>query len=149
MAKSALIPAGFAFGSFGCRWWLHNLGGLQQRGQLVGTLPLVGVVAAAVVGVAGLGIDEAERRIRNLGGHGQPCLQRMIHVSCSASCARLPEPFRTLEHSILTCAARYTRTCAVAVAALPLGGLRWRDRSQTPLVAHNAPRNDDLHVSAV
>ena len=108
------------FGSFGCRWWLHNLGGLQQRGQLVGTLPLVGVVAAAVVGVAGLGIDEAERRICNLGGHGQPCLQRMIHVSCSASCARLPEPFRTLEHSILACAARYTRTCAVAVAALPL-----------------------------
>ena len=108
------------FGSFGCRWWLHNLGGLQQRGQLVGTLPLVGVVAAAVVGVAGLGIDEAERRFRNLGGHGQPCPQRMICVSCSASCARLPEPFRTLEGCVIACVASCARTCAVAVAALPL-----------------------------
>ena len=108
------------FGSFGCRWWLHNLGGLQQRGQLVGTLPLVGVVAAAVVGVAGLGIDEAERRFRDLGGRGQPCSQRMICVSCSASCARLPEPFRTLEGCIIACVASCARTCAVAVAALPL-----------------------------
>ena len=109
---------GFTY--FSCRWWLQQLGGRQQRGQLVGTLALVGVVAAAVVGVAGLGIDEAERRICDLGSRGRPCVQRMIRLSCSGSCARLPQAFRTLGGLILTCAPSCTRTCAVAVAALPL-----------------------------
>ena len=49
------------FRCFGCRWWLQQLGGLQQRGKLVATLAVVGVIAAVVVGDAGLGIDEAER----------------------------------------------------------------------------------------
>ena len=83
-------------------------------------LAVVGVVAAVVVGDAGLGIDEAERRFGDLGRRGQSCSQRVMVVSCSSSCARLPQAFSTLGGCILTYAARCTRTCAVAVVVCPL-----------------------------
>ena len=46
--------------------WLQQLGALQQRGQLVATLAVVGVIAAVGVGDAELGIDEAERRFGDI-----------------------------------------------------------------------------------
>ena len=54
------------FGCFGCRWWLQQLGGWQQRGQLFGTLAMVAVVAAVVAGAAWLSIDEAWLRFGDL-----------------------------------------------------------------------------------
>ena len=123
--------------------------GLQQRGKLFGTLAVVGGVAAVVVGDAGLRIDEAERRLCDLGRRGQPCSQRVIGVSCSGSCARLPKAFGTLGGLILTYAESCTRTCELAVAVCPLRRARCRDRSRSPLVAHNAPRNGDLHMCTV
>ena len=104
------------FGCFGCRWWLQQLGGWQRRGQLIGTLAMVAVVAAMVAVAAWLIIDEAARRFRDLGRRGRPCSRRMILVSCGGSCAPLPHAFRTFGGSIRTCVARHTRTYAVAVA---------------------------------
>ena len=104
------------FGCFGCRWWLQEHRGWQRRGQLFGMLVMVDVIAATVAGAAWLSIDEAERRFCDLGRCGRPCSRCMILVSCSGSCARLPQAFRTLGGSIRTCAARCTRTCAAAVA---------------------------------
>ena len=104
------------FGCFGCRWWLQELGGWQQRGQLFGTLATIHLVAAVVAGACWMIIDESELRFRDLGGCGRPCAV----VSCSGSCARLPEAFWTLGGSIRTCVSSRTRTCAAAVAAWPL-----------------------------
>ena len=84
------------FGCFGCIWWLQELGGWQQLGQLFGTLAVIDVIAATVAGAAWLSIDEAERRLCGLGHRGRPCSRRMILVSCSGSCVRLPEAFWTL-----------------------------------------------------
>ena len=124
------------FGCFGCRLWLQQLGGLQQRGKLVGTLAVVGVIAAVVVGGAGLGIDEAERRFGDIGRRGQSCSQRVIGVSCIGSCPRLPKAFSTLGGLIRTYVTRHTRTCASAVAVCPLRRARCRDRSRSSIVAH-------------
>ena len=104
------------FGCFGCRWWLQQLGEQQQRNQLFGTLTMVDVVA----GACWLLIDESELRFCDVGRCGRPCSRCAIFVSCSGSCARLPEAFWTLGGCILACAARRTRTCAAAVAAWPL-----------------------------
>ena len=108
------------FGCFGCMWWLQELGGWQRRGQLFGTLAMVDVIAATVADAAWLSIDEAERRFCDLSRRGRPCSRCMILVSCSGSCARLPQAFRTLGGSIRTCVASRTRTCAAAVATWPL-----------------------------
>ena len=108
------------FGCFGCRWWLQELGDWQRRGQLFGTLTMVAVVAAMVAVAAWSSIDEDEHRFCDLGRCGRPCSRCMILVSCSGSCARLPEAFWTLGSCILTCATRRTRTCAAAVATWPL-----------------------------
>ena len=108
------------FGCFGCIWWLQELGGCQQRGQLFGTLAMVVVIAAMVAVAAWLSIDEAERRFCYLSRGGRPCSRRMILVSCSGSCARLPQAFRTLGGSMLTCVTSCARICAVAVATWPL-----------------------------
>ena len=81
------------FGCFGCRWWLQELGDLQRHVQLFGTLAMLGLVAA-VVAVAGcMIIDEAERRFCDLGRRSRPRSRHVIVVSCSGSCARLPEAF--------------------------------------------------------
>ena len=66
------------FGCFTCRWWLQQLGGQQQRGQLFGTLTTVGVAAAVVAGDDGLCMDEAELRFGDLGRYGRSCLQRVM-----------------------------------------------------------------------
>ena len=81
---------------------------------------MVAVVAAVVAGACWLIIDEAERRFRDLGSHGRPCLRRMILVSCSGSYARLTEAFWTLGGCILTGVTRRTRAYAAAVARWPL-----------------------------
>ena len=49
-----------------------------------------------------------------------PRPRRMLLLSSGSSCARLPEPFRTLEGCIIACVASCARTCAVAVSAWPL-----------------------------
>ena len=108
------------FGCCGCIWWLQELGGWQQRGQLFGTLAMVAVIAAMVAVAACLLIDEAARRFCGLGRRGRPCSRCMIPVSCGGSCARLPHAFRTLGGSIRTCVMSCARTCAAAVAAWPL-----------------------------
>ena len=108
----------------GGRVWLlwlqmvvQEVGGCLQRGQLFGTLATVGVIAAVVAVAAWLSmVDEAERRFCGLSRCGRPCAV----VSCSGSCARLPEAFWTLGGCVLTYAVRRTRTCAAAVAAWPL-----------------------------
>ena len=99
---------------------VQEVGGYLQRGQLFSTLAMVGVVAAVVVGDAGLCIDEAERRFCDLAHRGRPCSRRTILLSCSGSRARLPEAFRTLDGFILACVASRTRACAAAVATWPL-----------------------------
>ena len=63
-----------AFGRFGGKWWLRELGGLLQRRQLVGMFALDRVAAAVVAGARWRGIDEAERRFRDLGGRRRPVL---------------------------------------------------------------------------
>ena len=108
------------FGCFGCIWWLQQLGEQQQRNQLFSMLAMVVLVAAVVVGACWLIIDEAERRVCDLGRHGRPCSRRMILVSCSGSCARLTEAFWTRDGCIFTCATRRTRACVAAVARRPL-----------------------------
>ena len=107
----------------GGRVWLlwlqmvvQEVGGCQRRGQLFGTLAMVAVVAAVVVVAGWMIIDESELRFCDLGRCGRPCAV----VSCSGSCARLPEAFWTLGGCVLTYAVRRTRTCAAAVAAWPL-----------------------------
>ena len=112
------------FGCFGRRWWVQELGGWKRRGQLFGTFAMVAVVAAMVAVAAWLSIDEDEHRFCDLGRCGRPCSRCMILVSCSGSCARLPEAFWTLGSCILTCATRRTRTCAAAVATWPLSVVR-------------------------
>ena len=53
--------------------------------------------------------------------HRRPMLmRRMLLLSSGGSCSRQVEAFGTLGGLILACAVRCTRTCAVAVAALPL-----------------------------
>ena len=140
----------------GGRVWLlwlqmvvQEVGGYLQRGQLFSTLATVGVIAAVVAVAAWLSIDEAERRFCDLDRRGRPCSRCMILVSCSGSCARLPQAFRTLGGLIRTYAARYTRTCAVAVMVCPLRRARCRDRSRSSIVHDNAPRNGDLHMCTV
>ena len=59
---------------FGCcdgRWWLHELGGQQWRGQLFGVMAIDRVLAALLTSSAALCIDEAERRFGDLVGRGQ------------------------------------------------------------------------------
>ena len=108
------------FGCCGCIWWVQELGGWQQRGQLFSTLAVIGAIAAMVAGAAWLSIDEAERRFCDLGRRGRPCSRCMILVSCSGSCARLPQAFRTYGGFIRTCVTSCARTCAAAVASWPL-----------------------------
>ena len=112
----------------GGRVWLlwlqmvvQEVGGCQRRGQLFGTVAMGAVVAAVVVVAGWMIIDESEAlsselRFCDLGRCGRPCSL----VSCSGSCARLPQAFRTLGGSIRTCVASRTRTCAAAVATWPL-----------------------------
>ena len=109
----------------GGRVWLlwlqmvvQEVGGYLQRGQLFSTLAMVAVVAAVVAVAGWMIIDESELRFCDLGRCGRPCAV----VSCSGSCARLPEAvcFWTLGGCVLTYAVRRTRTCAAAVAAWPL-----------------------------
>ena len=83
------------------KWWLHLLGGRWQRAQLFGTTTFVCLVVAVVADAARLSIDEAERRFCDLGGRGRSCSQCMILVSCSGSCSRQPEAFRTFGSCIL------------------------------------------------
>ena len=78
----------------GGRVWLlwlqmvvQEVGGCQRRGQLFGTLAMVAVVAAVVVVAGWMIIDESELRFCDLGRCGRPCSL----VSCSGSCARLPQ----------------------------------------------------------
>ena len=112
------------FGCFGCRWWLQELGGWQQRRQLFGTLATIHVVAAMVADAGWMIIDEAELRFCDLGGRADHRSRCVMLVSCSGLCSRLPEAFWTLGGCVLTCATRRTRTCAAAVAARPFGGAR-------------------------
>ena len=137
------------FGCFACIWWLQELGGWQRRGQLFGTLAMVDAIAATVAGAAWLSIDEAERRFCDLVSRRRPCSRRMILPSSRGSCAPLPQAFTTLDGCILAYSSPSTRTCEVAVAAMPLARARWRDRPRSPLVGEKAPRNRDLHVCAV
>ena len=95
---------------------VQEVGGYLQRGQLFSTLAMVAVIAAVVAVAGWMIIDESELRFCDLSRCGWPCAV----VSCSGSCARLPEAFRTLGGCVLTYAARRTRTCAAAVAAWPL-----------------------------
>ena len=128
---------------------LQELGEQRQRCKLFGTLALVCVVAA-VLARAPLGRAEAtERRSCELDRLGCPCSQRVILPSLCVSCAPLLEAHGTLVGAILACVLRYARTCAAAVAALPLRRSRWIARPQTPLAAVDGSGNGDLHVCAV
>ena len=65
----------------GCRWWLQELGGWQQRGQLFGTLATIHVVAAVVADAGWMIIDEAELRVCDLGGradHRSRCVNACV-----------------------------------------------------------------------
>ena len=138
-----------AFGRLDGKWWLQELGEQRQRCKLFGTLALVCVVAA-VLARAPLGRAEAtERRSCELDRLGCPCSQRVILPSLCVSCAPLLEAHGTLVGAILACVLRYARTCAAAVAALPLRRSRWIARPQTPLAAVDGSGNGDLHVCAV
>ena len=138
-----------AFGRLAGKWWLQELGEQRQRCKLFGTLALVCVVAA-VLARAPLGRAEAtERRSCELDRLGCPCSQRVILPSLCVSCAPLLEAHGTLVGAILACVLRYARTCAAAVAALPLRRSRWIARPQTPLAAVDGSGNGDLHVCAV
>ena len=138
-----------AFGRLDGKWWLQELGEQRQRCKLFGTLALVCVVAA-VLARAPLGRAEAtERRSCELDRLGCPCSQRVILPSLCVSCSPLLEAHGTLVGAILACVLRYARTCAAAVAALPLRRSRWIARPQTPLAAVDGSGNGDLHVCAV
>ena len=142
-----------AFGRLDGKWWLEELGEQRQRCKLFGTLALVCVVAA-VLARAPLGRAEAtERRSCELDRLGCPCSQRVILPSLCGSCSPLLEAHGTLVSAILAYVLRYARTCAPAVAALPLRRSRWIARPQTPLAALVAAidgsGNGDLHVCAV
>ena len=138
-----------AFGRLAGKWWLQELGEQRQRRKLFGTLALVCVVAA-VLARAPLGRAEAtERRSCELDRLGCPCSQRVILPSLCVSCSPLLEAHGTLVGAILACVLRYARTCAAAVAALPLRRSRWIARPQTPLAAVDGSGNGDLHVCAV
>ena len=138
-----------AFGRLDGKWWLQELGEQRQRCKLFGTLALV-CVAAAVLARAPLGRAEAtERRSCELDRLGCPCSQRVILPSLCVSCAPLLEAHGTPVGAILACVLRYARTCAAAVAALPLRRSRWIARPQTPLAAVDGSGNGDLHVCAV
>ena len=63
--------------------------------------------------------------------------------------ATLLEAHGTLVGAILAYVLRYARTCAAAVAALPLRRSRWIARPQTPLAAVDGSGNGDLHVCVV
>ena len=94
------------FGCCGCIWWLQELCGWQQRGQLFGTLAMVGVVAALVAGAAWLSIDEAEQRffasaacglpgvnsadVRRAGG--RVCDRVAAHARLHVEALRTPRP---------------------------------------------------------
>ena len=137
------------FDAAAAKWCLQELGEQRQRRQLFGTLAIVRLVAA-VLARAPLGRAEAtERRSCELDRLGCPCSQRVILPSLCVSCAPLLEAHGTLVGAILACVLRYARTCAAAVAALPLRRSRWIARPQTPLAAVDGSGNGDLHVCAV
>ena len=120
----------------GGRVWLlwlqmvvQEVGGYLQRGQLFSTLAMVAVVAAVVAVAGWMIIDESELRFCDLGRCGRPCAV----VSCSGSCARLPEAFWTLGGSTRTCVSSRTRKCAAAVAARGRCEERGRSRGRKRL----------------
>ena len=63
------------------------------------------------------------------------CDLAIIVCLVRATSAPLLEAHGTLVGAILACVLRYARTCAAAVAALPLRRSRWIARPQTPLAA--------------
>jgi len=98
---------------------------------------------------------KARTTSRACGGRarGQPRLRRCTlymseyplpdgtHRFCSYT--RLPEAFRTLGGCIRAGVTRCARTCAVAVAALPLRRSRWRDRSRSPLESRSTQCSEE------
>ena len=115
-----LTGVGFLCSAADGAWWLQQLGGRQQRGQLVGMAANLCVVAAVLARPPLSRTEAAERRSCGLDCIDGLCLRRMLLLSSGGSCARLPEPFRTLEGCNIACVVSCARTCAVAVLALPL-----------------------------
>ena len=133
-------------------WWLQQQSqqcGQQQLGQLFGVLWLVHVMVAVLASAIRHGLEVAGRSFCDLVRVGRLCSRRVILASFNGSYASLHAWFRTLGGSVLACALRYARTCAAAVAALPLRRSRWIARPQTPLAAVDGSGNGDLHVCAV
>jgi len=90
------------FGCCGCRWWLQQLGGQRHRRQLVGTLAIIGVVAA-VLAEPPLGrTDATERRFCGLDCIDGHCSRRVVLPSVSGSCTRQAEAIGTLGGLIRT-----------------------------------------------
>ena len=148
-AHTCISPLGRRISMEWCKWWMQQQCGQQQHGHLFGVLLMVHVLAAVLVRAIREGSEAAERSLCGLVRVGQQCSRRVILVSCSGSCARLPKAFSTLGGLIRTYVTRHTRTCALAVAVCPLRLARCRDRSRSSIVCDNAPRNGDLHMCTV
>jgi len=93
-------------GSFGCRWWLQQVGGQQQRRQRVVVVANVRVVAAVLARPPLSRTEAAERRSSGLEGIDGQCSRRMILPSPSGSRLRQAEAFWTLGGCVLASVAR-------------------------------------------
>ena len=117
-----------AFGRFGGKSWLRELGGLLHRRQRFGMLAFDHVAAAVVAGARWRVIDEAERRFRDLGGRGQPVLaahdpgigSRLAIATYSGSAYA----WRLYPHVVIEMHTALCETCLLVAAAIAAQGVR-------------------------
>ena len=109
-----------AFGRIAGKWWLQQLGVMQQRDHHASMLAAVRLIAPALTGARMRWRDRAGRRFCALDGCGRPCRQRTMVLCSGGSFSRCTEAFRTLEGFIHTSVMRCARDCAARAWTLPL-----------------------------
>ena len=119
-ADSCISPLGRRFSLEWWMWWLQQLCGQQQRGELFGVHVVICVSAAVLANAIGRGMEAAERSFCGLVSVGRLCSQRVILPWPNGPFSPPPPWFRTLGGSVRACVTRYARTYANEVAALPL-----------------------------
>ena len=130
--------------------WLHSLCGRRQHRKLFGTLRPAGAVATVVASAGWLFIDEDGERFQALGGRGWLMLAAHVRMLSSYGSFSSPPPrIRTIGGFLDTSVTHLTRTCEVAVAALPLRRSRWIASPHTRDGVVDGSQNGDLHVCAV
>ena len=106
-------------------WWVHQLGGRQQRGQLFGAMAVVHVRAAVLASAATRLMDKAERRFRDPVGCGQRCRECVTSRSSDGSFAPLTQAFWALGGLGIAYSPRYARAYAPLARDRSLVRARW------------------------